>query len=50
MYQSSSTCNAKISFLTLWRPAAFGDFWKKTTKRTWLCTGISLAQYALQTR
>ena len=28
--------------LTLWRPAAFGDFWKKKTpKRTWLCAGIS---------
>jgi len=27
--------------LTLWRPAAFGDFRKKTPKRTWLCAGIS---------
>jgi len=28
--------------LTLWRPAAFEDFRKKTPKRTWLCTRISL--------
>jgi len=26
---------------TLWRLAAFGDFRKKTPKRTWLCAGIS---------
>jgi len=36
--------------LTLWRPAAFGDFRKKTPKRTWLCAGISPVRYALQTR
>jgi len=27
--------------LTLWCPAALGDFQKKRPKRTWLCTGIS---------
>jgi len=27
--------------LTLWHLAAFGDFRKKTPKRTWLCMGIS---------
>ena len=32
-----------------WRPAAFGDFRKKTPKRTWLCAGISAVRYALQT-
>jgi len=36
--------------LTLWCPAAFGDFQKKTPKRTWICAGISPVQYALQTR
>jgi len=37
--------------LTLWHQAAFGDFRKKKTpKRTWLCVGISLVWYALQTR
>jgi len=41
--------NSKGS-LTLWRPAGFRDFWKKTPKRTWLCVGISLVRYALQTR
>jgi len=35
--------------LTLWNPAAFGDFRKKTPKRTWLCVGISPVRYALQT-
>ena len=35
--------------LTVWRPAAFGDFRKKTPKRTWLCVGISPVRYALQT-
>jgi len=29
--------------------AAFGDFWKKMTKRTWLCAGISPLLYGLQT-
>jgi len=33
-----------VSFLTLWRPTAFGDFWKKKTKRMWLCAGISLVR------
>jgi len=38
-------------FLTLWHPGGFGDFQeKKTPKRTWLCVGISLVRYALQTR
>jgi len=36
--------------LTLWRLAAFGDFQKQTPKRMWLCVGISLVRYALQTR
>jgi len=36
--------------LTLWRPAAFGDFQKKKPRRAWLCTGNSLVRYALQTR
>jgi len=35
--------------LTLWRPAAFGDFQKKTLKRTWLCAGISPLLFRLQT-
>jgi len=35
--------------LTLWRPAGFGNFWKKTHKHTWLSMGISLVRYALQT-
>jgi len=39
-----------IVLLTLWRPAAFRAFRKKTPKRTWLCTGISPVRYALQTR
>jgi len=30
--------------LTLWRLVAFGNFWKKTPKRKWLCTGISLVR------
>jgi len=36
--------------LILSRPTAFGDFRKKTPKRTWLCAGISPIRYALQTR
>jgi len=28
--------------LTHWRPATFGDFRKKTPKRTWLYVRISL--------
>jgi len=36
--------------LTLWHPAAFGDFRKKLPKHTWLCAGISPVWYALQTR
>jgi len=28
--------------LTLWRPAAFGDFLKKTPKRTWHGPGQSV--------
>jgi len=40
----------RTSLLTLWRPAAFGDFQKiKTPKRTWLCVGISLLLYGLRT-
>jgi len=35
--------------MTLWRPAAFEDFRKKTPKRTWLCAGISLLLYGLRT-
>jgi len=35
--------------LTLWRLLGFVDFRKKTPKRTWLCAGISLVRYALQT-
>jgi len=38
-----------FNFLTLWRPLGFGDFREKTPKRTWLCAGISLVRYALQT-
>jgi len=38
-----------VSFLTLWHPAAFGDFRKKTPKHTWLCVGISLLLYGLRT-
>jgi len=37
-----------LFFLTLWRPAGFGDFRKKTPKRTWLCAGLSPVWYALQ--
>jgi len=33
-----------------WRPAAFGDFWKKTSKCMWLSAGISPVWYAQQTR
>jgi len=36
--------------ITLWRLLGFGDFPKKMPKHTWLCAGISLVQYALQTR
>jgi len=36
--------------LTIWRPAAFRDYKKKTPKRTWLCAGISLVRYVQQTR
>jgi len=35
--------------LTLGRPAAFGDFRKKTPKHTWLCAGVSPLLYELQT-
>jgi len=42
-------CSAYRSNSTLWRPAAFGDFWRKTPKRTWLCTGISPLLYGLRT-
>jgi len=44
------TKNLENFKLTLWRPAAFGDFRrKKTPKRMWLCAGISPVWYALQT-
>jgi len=36
-------------WLTLWRPAAFGDFREKTPKRTWLCAWISPLLYGLRT-
>jgi len=36
-------------FLTLWHPGGFGDFWKKTPKRTWLGAGISPFLYGLRT-
>ena len=42
--------NGNEELLTRWRPAAFGDFRKKMPKHTWLCAGISLVRYALQTR
>jgi len=35
--------------LTLWHPAAFGDFRKKTPKCMWLCAGISLLLFGLRT-
>jgi len=38
---------SRLFCVTLWRPAAFGDI-KKTPKRTWLCTGISLLLFGLQ--
>ena len=44
------TKNLKNCKLTLWHPLRFGDFRKKAPKRTWLCVGISLVWYALQTQ
>jgi len=41
---------SNIQFSTLWCPAAFEDFRKKTPKRMWLCVGISPVRYALQAR
>ena len=38
-------CNAGLVPSTLWRPATFGDFRKKTPKRTWL----SLVRHLLRT-
>jgi len=43
------SCTAARSSLTLWHLRGFRDFWKKTPKRTWLCVGIFLVRYALQT-
>jgi len=34
---------------TLWHPAAFTDFRKKTPKCAWLCVGISPIQSVLRT-
>jgi len=42
--------NAVRSLLTLSVQPLSGIFGKKTPKRTWLCAGISLVRYALQTR
>jgi len=42
---------SRIVPLSLWRPLGFRDFRrKKTPKHMWLCAGISLVRYALQTR
>jgi len=42
---------AVIFVLNSLAPSCFLGFsGKKTPKRTWLCAGISLVQYALQTR
>jgi len=41
--------DTKDNYLTLWRPAAFGDFRKKTPKHTSLCTGISPFLFGLRT-
>jgi len=38
-----------LPLLTLWRPAAFGDFRKKTPKCTWLRAGISPLLFRLRT-
>ena len=40
----------QIKAWTLWHPGGFGDFRKKTPKRTWLCAGISPVLYGLRTR
>jgi len=39
----------RVGPLALWCLAAFGDFRKKTPKRTWLCAGISPLQFGLRT-
>jgi len=44
------TASEPSCLLTLWRPLGFGDFRKKTPKRTWLSAGHSPVWYALQTR
>jgi len=43
---AAETKASSLIRLTLWRLLGFGDFRKKTPKRTWLSAGISPVRYA----